>query len=158
MHLGAGRGKRLRSRVGSGETQYLMACVNQLGDESGTDKTCGTSNKDTHDYFSLGLLDHLARAELSLARLEFGVQLFLIKAAMTLRRRLARIQSCRSPGIRESRPPWLTTELSGPGNPDTGDPLFRPARPSYSRGSVCSPRCSDVLWGLPNPFAPSPAP
>ena len=48
MHLGAGRGKRLRSRLGSGETQHLMACVDQLGDEGGTDKTGGTGDEDSH--------------------------------------------------------------------------------------------------------------
>src|ERR1700733_7615079 len=52
----------------------------------------------------------------------------------------------------------VTMELSGPGNPDTEDPLFRTARPSYSRDSVCSPRYSDARQGRPNPFAPSPAP
>jgi hypothetical protein len=49
----------------------------------------------------------------------------------------------------------LTTEPSGRGNPDTEDPLSRPARPWYSRGSVCFPRYSDALGALPYPFAPS---
>src|SRR5580704_19462660 len=52
----------------------------------------------------------------------------------------------------------LTTEPSGPGNPDTEGPLFQPARPSYSRGLVRSLPCSDVPWGRPGPFAPNPAP
>src|ERR1700693_3204149 len=52
----------------------------------------------------------------------------------------------------------LTTEPYGPGNPDTEDPLFQPARPSYSRGLVCSLRCSDAPGGRPDPFAPNPAP
>src|SRR5580704_796652 len=52
----------------------------------------------------------------------------------------------------------LTTELSGRGNSDTEDPLFRPARPWYSRDSVCFPRCSGALLGRPDRFAPSQAP
>jgi hypothetical protein len=52
----------------------------------------------------------------------------------------------------------LTTEPSGRGNSDTEDPLFRPARPSYSRDSVCFPRCSEALAGRPDRFAPSQAP
>src|ERR1700722_161625 len=52
----------------------------------------------------------------------------------------------------------VTTEPSGRGNSDTEDPLFRPARPSYSRDSVCFPRCSDALLGRPDRFAPSQAP
>src|SRR4029077_2121654 len=106
MHLGAGRGERLCSRIGSGETDHLMARINQLGDEGGTDKTGGTSNEDTHDYFSFSLLNHLARAELSLARLEFGVQLVLVKAATSLRRQLAPLRWCTSPRMRGRRRPW----------------------------------------------------
>src|ERR1700721_793122 len=52
----------------------------------------------------------------------------------------------------------LTTEPSGPSNPDTEDPQLLPARPSYSQGLVCSPRRSDAPGDRPARYAPNPAP
>ena len=48
MHLGASRGERFYSRLGSGETERLMACADQLGDEGGTNKTRGTGDEEAH--------------------------------------------------------------------------------------------------------------
>jgi hypothetical protein len=51
MHPGACGHKRLGAGFRAREAQHLMACVNELWNDGGTDKAGSSGNEDTHLLF-----------------------------------------------------------------------------------------------------------
>ena len=48
MHLGARGEKRLGARIAASQSEHLMARAHEFLNNGRTDKTCSTSDEDTH--------------------------------------------------------------------------------------------------------------
>jgi hypothetical protein len=62
MGLGAHRCECLRSGIGAGETEYLMARRDELADDGGADKSGRAGHEDAHVKVSNGSETDIARA------------------------------------------------------------------------------------------------